>query len=205
MCPHKNIPPGGKYPKFLTTLYPKTNYVIHYTNLKKALGCGVKLKAVHRILKFYQSPWLKQYIDLNTYLRIIAANDFKKNFYKLMNNSVYGNCLENVRHHKDVKLVTKWEGRYVARALIAQPNFHSLTIFDEDIAIIEMERRKVNTPAPPSCSKNRACFKDLCIHLYFNILLYDFHYDYKRELGNRAKLLYTDTDSPIYQIYDIDI
>ena len=95
-----------KCKKLVCNLLNKKKHVVHIKSLKQALNHGLKLKRVHRIIEFNQKAWLKPYIDMNTELRKVASNDFEKDFYKLMNNAVFGKKMENVRKHRHIKLVT---------------------------------------------------------------------------------------------------
>ncbi|XP_050434996.1 uncharacterized protein LOC126842151 [Adelges cooleyi] len=88
--PETKCPPNSRVKKLLTTFEKKENYVVHYLNLKQAIANGLRVEKVHRVLEFQQSAWLSVYIELNTKLRQGAANDFEKDFFKLMNNSVFG-------------------------------------------------------------------------------------------------------------------
>ena len=97
-------------------MYDKENYVIHIEALKQALNNGLVLKKVHWVIKFYQEAWLKPNIDMNTKLRTEAKNAFEKDFFKLMNNSVFGKTMENVRNHRNIKVVTtnKQQNKYAS-------------------------------------------------------------------------------------------
>ena len=83
--------------KLVPNLRDKKNYVIHIQALNQALQHGLRLDRIHRAIEFDQSPWLKTYVDFNTQLRTAAVNDFEKDFFKLMNNSVFGKTMENIR------------------------------------------------------------------------------------------------------------
>ena len=96
----------NKFKKLVCNLYDKKKYVAHIKSLKQALNHGLKLKKIHRIIEYNQEAWLKPYIDMNTELRKLAKNDFEKDLFKLMNNSVFGKTMENIRKHRDIKLVT---------------------------------------------------------------------------------------------------
>ena len=119
--------------------FDKTEYIIHIRNLKQALNHRLVLKKVHRVIKFNQNAWLKPYIDMNTDLRKKAKNDFEKDFFKLMNNAVFGKTMENVRKHKSIKLVTTERRR---NYLVSQPNYHTTKLFTENVLAIELKRNR---------------------------------------------------------------
>ena len=93
-----------KCQKLVCNLLNKKKYVVHIKSLKQALNHGLKFLKVHRIIEFNQKAWLKPYIDMNTELRKVADNDTEKDFYKLMNNAVFGKTMENIRKHRNIKL-----------------------------------------------------------------------------------------------------
>ena len=96
----------GGVEKLVPNLYYKKRYVIHIRALDQARKHGLVLERIHRVIEFRQSFWMKECIDFNTRLRTAATNDFEKDFYKLMNNSVFGKTMENIRKHRDIKLIT---------------------------------------------------------------------------------------------------
>ena len=95
-----------KCKKLLCNLRNKNKYVVYIKSLKQALNHRLKLKEIHRIIEFNQEAWLKPYFETNTELRKVAKNDFEKDFFKLMNNSVFRKTMENIRKHRNIKLVT---------------------------------------------------------------------------------------------------
>ena len=163
---------------------------MHIQSFKKALNHGLKLKKIHRIIEFNQEAWLKPYIDMNTELRKVAKNDFKKDFFKLMNNSVFGKTMENIRKHRDIKLVTTDKKR---SKLVSEPNYHTMNYISEDLSIIEMRRTKLKM--------NKPIYLGLSILEISKLLMYEFWYDYmKPKYGDKVKLCYMDTDSFIMNI-----
>ena len=156
--------------------------------MKQALNHGLKLKKIHRIIEFNQEAWLKPYIDMNTELRKAAKNDFEKDLFKLMNNSVFGKTMENIRKHRDIKLVTPDKKR---SKLVSEPNYHTINLISEDF--IEMKKTKVKM--------NKPIYLGLSILEISKILMYEFWYDYmKPKYNDNVKLCYMDTDSFIMNI-----
>ena len=113
---------------------------MHIRVLKQALNHGLVLRKVHRVIQFTQKDWLKPYIDMHTKLRKEAKNDFEKDFLKLLNKSVFGKTMENVRKHRDIKLVTTDEKR---NKLVSKLNYHTAKRFSENLLAIEMRKTKV--------------------------------------------------------------
>ena len=179
-----------KWKKLVCNLLNKKKYVVHINSLKQALNHGLKLKKVRRIIEFNQKAWLKPYIDMNNELRKVADSDFEKDFYKLMNNVVFGKTMENIRKHRDIKLVTTDKKR---SKLVSEPNYHTINLISEDLSIIEMKKTKVKM--------NKPIYLGLSILEISKILMYEFWYDYmKPKYDNNVKLCYMDTDSFIMNI-----
>ena len=181
--------------KLIPNLRDKNKYVIHYKNLIQCLKAGLKLKKIHRGIKFTESAWLKHYIDKNTNLRTQAKNNFEKDFFKLMNNSVFGKTMENIRNRVNVKLVSTKEK---LKKLVAKPNFKGPPkIFSENLVSVHMKKT--------SLTMNKPVYLGMCILDLSKIIMFDFHYNYiKPKYGNNAKLLFTDTDSLFYEIQTED-
>ena len=180
----------GKVEKLVPNLNDKIKYVIHYENLKLYESLGLKITKIHRGIKFEESTWLKQYIDLNTNIRANANNEFEKDFFKLMNNSVFGKTMENIRNRVDIRLVNIEKK---AKKLAAKPNFKHCNIFDANLVAIHMKKTKLVF--------NKPVYLGMCILDLSKTLMYDFHYKYiKNKFNDKATLLFTDTDSLAYEI-----
>ena len=180
----------NKCKKLICNLSNNKKYVSHINSLKQALTHGLKLKKIHRIIEFNQEAWLEPYIDMNTELRKLALNDFQKNFLKLMNNAVFGKTMENIRKHRDIKLVTTDKKR---SKLVSEPNYHTINLISEDLSIIEMKKTKVKM--------NKPIYLGLSILEISMILMYEFWYDCMKPIyDNNVKLCYMDTDSFIVDI-----
>ena len=174
--------------KLVPNINDKKKYVLHCYNPKQCLEMGLKIRKSTE--EFKDSPWLKKYIYLNTELRKRGKNDVKKDFFKLMNNSVFGKTMENIRNRVDIKLVNN---EATARKLSSKPNFNHCTIFDENLVTFHMKKTKLVFDKP--------IYLEMCTLDLSKTFMYDFHYNYiKSKYGKKAKLLFTDTDSLAYEI-----
>ena len=175
-------------------LNDKENYAVHILALKQALNHGLKLSKVHRVIEFRQEEWLKPYIEMNIKLHMQAKNDFEKDFFKLMNNSVFGKTMENVRNHRDIRVVTTDKRRSI---LASEPNYHSTKYISKDLLIMEMKKTEVRM--------NKPVYLGQAILDISKTLMYKFWYDYiKPKYGDKARLCYMDTDSFIMLVQTHD-
>ena len=180
----------NKCKKLICNLFNKKKYVACINTLKQALNHGSKFKKIHRVIEFNQEVWLKPYINMNTELRKAAKNDFEKDLFKLMNNSVFGKKMENIRKHRDIKLVTTDKKR---SKLVSEPNYHTINLISEDLSISEMKKTKVKM--------NKLIYLGLSILEISKTLMYEFWYDYmKPKYNDNVKLCYMDMDSFIVNI-----
>ena len=180
----------NKCKKLVCNLFDKKKYVVHINALKQALNHGLKLKKIHTVIEFKQEAWLKPYIDMNTELRKAAKNDFEKDLFKLMNNSVFGKTMENIRKHRDIKLVTTDKKK---SKLVSEPIYHTINLISEDLSIVEMKKTKVKM--------NKPIYLGLSILEISKTLMYEFWYDYmKPKYNDNVKLCYMDMDSFIMNI-----
>ena len=180
--------------KLICHFKPRQNYVVHYRNLRQYVEMGMRLTTVHRGISFYQSSWMEPYIRKNTEFRKTAANSFEKDFFKLMNNSVFGKTIENIRKRQNIFLI---DNRKKAAKLSSRPNFDRATIFDKNLTAVHMKKTEVYF--------NKPVYVGQAILDLSKTLMFDFHYNYiKKKYKDKAELLFTDTDSLMYHIHTDD-
>ena len=151
--------------------------MIHIKALDQALKHDLKLKKVHWVIEFQHSEWMKAYIMLNTRLRKDAKNEFEKDLFKLMNNSVFGTTMENIRNHKDIKLVTS-DKKYLK--YVMKPNFKDGFAFSKHLFAVEMGKKEI--------TMNKPVYLGQAILDLSKTLMYQFHYYYMRPISMEAKL-----------------
>ena len=183
-----------KEEKLIPNLMDKTRYIMHLRNLKQCLDLGMKLKKVHRGIRFREEAWMTTYIQFNTEMRKGATNSFDKDLFKLLNNAVFGKSMENVFNYLTVKLVADAK-QY--QKLIASPLYRDTRPFKNMLAVL-MGREAVKLDKP--------IFTGFSVLEQSKNLMYDFHYGYIKQIyGAKATLLFTDTDSLCYHIATNDV
>ena len=198
LAPHHHEFPGRAGTRLITSVVDRKNYVLHYRLLQFYLKEGLVLKKIHRVLAFDESPCLAEYIDFNTKMRAAGKTDFEKNFYKLMNNSMFGKTIEDVRKYRDYKFVTTRK-----QILKHGPRTKHVTMLtrqedgdSNDSALLELKQDEYRYVKP--------IFVGATVLELSKLLMYDMHYNYFRPKFPGIRLGYIDTDSFIYSVPLVD-
>jgi hypothetical protein len=181
--------------KLICSLSDKERYVVQHKALKFYLKLGLKIKKIHRGMEFNEDDWLTPYIAKNTEERKKVKSKSEKNFFKLMNNAVFGKTMENVRNRVDLRMATS---KKQINNLARKTNYQSFNIISENLTSVRMRRSVVMLDKPIYLG---AVILDLS-----KIVMYDFWYNYiKPTWGDRVKLIMTDTDSLFVHIETDDV
>lgn len=181
--------------KLVTTLRNKERYVVYHKNLQLYLQLGLQLGTVHKIIEFTQEPIMKDYIDFNSAKRAASTNNFDSNFYKFLSNSLYGKTMERPDNKSQMKLINNIDEyeNYVSRL-----NFKQGKVIHENLVSLELKY--------PSFTITKPFFIGAVILELAKYHMYHFHYNVmKKHFGDKIQLLYTDTDSLLYEIHCEDV
>ena len=140
--------------------------MVHYRNMKFNVKQGMKLKSVHRVLEFEQECWMEWYIRMNTEFRKNARSDFEENFYKLINNSVFGKTMENLRNRVDIKIARSNKTDQIRR-MVASPLYSKHVMFSNDVVGIDMRKSKLFLNKPVSTGMTIPDNSKLCMCDFF--------------------------------------
>ena len=183
-----------KTEQLLLTLRDKEKYVLHYRNLQLYLSLGMRLKKVHSVLALNQKT---AWSPISGSTPSSERRPHQKNFFKLMNNSVFGKTMENLRNRTIVKLVQPNEHRKL-QSLLSDPLYAKHSILGENLAGIQMHKDHI--------LMNRPVYTGMCVLDLSKTLMYDFYYNHlEPKYGSKCQLLYTDTDSLLLDIKTEDV
>lgn len=180
--------------KLVPNFFPKKQQLVHYRNLRFYLEQGLVLTKVHKAIRFRQSAWLQPYVQTNTELRAKCKDPVEANVRKGAVNYIYGKCVENLTKRTDVKLVNSHQ---TCERLINKPHCLRFQLFAEELAAVELQKVK--------CLINKPTYVGFAVLELSKLHMYRFHYDHLRAWYPDAELLFTDTDSLVYQIYTDDL
>ena len=151
---------------------------------------GLKLTKIHRVIKFQQSKWLEPYIAKNRKLRSSAQNEMEKDVYKLMNNSIYGKTCENQSKRTEIKLVNNPTD---SKKFSEMPQCSDIKIFNKRLVAVNLKKTSVLI--------NKPFYVGFAVLELSKLHMFKFHYDImKKRYGDKIRLLFTDTDSLMYEI-----
>ena len=222
MCERKKI---SRVQKLVPNLYDKKKYVIHIAAFDQALKHGLVLLRIHPTIEFNQSAWLAPYTEFNIQLRTKAKNDFQKDFFKLINNSVFGKMIENIRKHRDINLVTNQEVYLkklksqivfsenltgckmgMIRVIMNKPIYFE--VYLKKVMKLKLKSQIVFSENLTGCKMgmirvimNKPIYFGQAILNMSKTIMYELHYDYmKLKYGVNLWLCYMDTNSLVYDI-----
>lgn len=176
--------------KLIASLLPKKRYVAHVCAISRWMQLGAKLDKVHRVMYFKQSNFLKKYVDFCVQQRALAADKFESNLWKMFMNSVFGKTIQNSRKHVQYDLVTDSQ---TLNRRVCNPRIKNVRRFSDDLVGVEMTKGTVKLDKP--------IFLGVCILDIAKSHLYDHHYNVMQKEFPGCRLLYSDTDSLTYQLF----
>ena len=180
--------------KLIPNLFDKTKYVIHHSTLKLYLSLGLKLQKIHRGISYTECDFLAQYINSNTKLRAKAKNEFEKDFFKLMNNSIFGKTMESVRLRENYTFATSVSQ---LRKAVNSNNYRSHKIFSENLVLVNRLKHDIYLNKPIYIGQ-------ACLDISKNYM-YDWHFNYMlKKYGEKLRMSYSDTDSFVYLVETSD-
>ena len=181
--------------KLLATVEDKDFYILHYRNLQLYVSLGLRVKKIHAGIIFKQGPIMKSYVDFNSEKRTQATNKFDTDFYKLLSNSLYGKTIENPEKRSKVKLCSESS---MYENYVGKPNFKNAKRINSKLVGVEMKYSSIKI--------NKPFYIGMSILDLSKWHMYNFHYNVMKAIfGDRVHLLYTDTDSFIYEISSADV
>ena len=180
--------------KLVPNFFPKKRQLLHYRNLRYYLEHGLVLTKVHRVIRFLQRRWLQPYVQANTDLRAKSKDPVEIRLRKDMNNSIYGKTCENLTKRTDIKLVTT---KKQCDKLTKKAHCRRFEVFTGQLAAVELTKVR--------CLINKPTYVGFAVLELSKLCMYQFHYDRMRAWYPEAELLFTDTDSLVYQIPTEDL
>ena len=176
--------------KLLTKFRRRSFYVLHYRNFQLYVKLGLRVVAIHSALAFRQAPYMKGYVDMNVLKRAASTNKFDADFYNLSVNSLFGKTIENPEKRTKVKLCrTKGE----LEKKVGHYSFKRSKIINKNLVGVEMRNTVVKM--------NKPFYVGNAVLELSKFHMYNFHYNVMKPVFNdRIHLLYTDTDSLMYEI-----
>lgn len=187
-----------KSKKLMMDFLPKRDYVVHYKNLQHYIAHGMKLIRVKSAIEFNQEKWMKDYIEMNTEKRQKAKNEFEKDFFKLMNNAVFGKTMENKRNRMDLQIFNKNTQNNKIVKQVASPFFEKQIMFPNGFVGIVKRQSEVFL--------NKPIYTGMTILDNSKLVMYRRHYELqKRKYGEKSESMYSDTDSDVVKVETDDI